>query len=77
MKQIVAGIRREPELGKQSQNRAFRGRTLHQVDGMRCVIRRVRYLNVWNRDRNTDELVVIEVKELLTAFHLPMDTTVG
>ena len=69
LEEILAGIPRQPELGKEREDRLPPGRAAHSLDRLVAVERRVRHTHLRRRHGDTDEVVAVEVEEALAGFH--------
>ena len=63
MKQVLAGVSGQCELGKHREHRVLLRRLLHQSDDLICVEFRVGHAHFGNRNRGADEVVRVEVEE--------------
>ncbi len=69
MKQILAGVGREPKLREGNQQSLALGGFAHQGDGLLGVERRIRDEHLRDRGSNPDEVVVVQIEEAARVSH--------
>jgi hypothetical protein len=69
MEQIITAIGREPEFGKQRQQRLAGGRFVHQGYSLIGIKGGIRHADRGNSDREAHEIVTIEIEEIVALTH--------
>jgi len=72
LKQVVARIRREPQLRKKCDHRLALGRLANQRDGLFGVVSWVRHANRRHTNRDSHEIVIVEIKEVAVSDHVSL-----
>ena len=70
LKQIVARIGAQPQFGKQREHRLALGGVADQRDGMFGVVSGIRDANGRHSNRDSDEIVIVEIEKVSVPGHL-------
>jgi len=69
LKEILARVRGQPELGKEEEDRVLLRRSTHRLDRLAGVEARVRDAHLRRRHSDPDEIVAVETEEALARSH--------
>ena len=72
LKQVIARVRRQPQLGKKCDHRLALGRLANQRDGLFGIVSRVRHANGWHPNRDSHEIVIVEIKKVPVPGHVSL-----
>ena len=75
MKQILAGVRREPQFRERHQQGLALGGFAHQGDGLLGIERRIRHEHLRDRGSDPDEVVVVQIEKAARVSHFSPATT--